>query len=51
MQVQHTEPLPRPDRIYRCHVCRLQMAFDPVKQKMTPLQPNGDNGDETREVA
>lgn len=50
MQVHHREPLPRPDHVYRCHVCRLQMTFDPVEQKMKPLPPN-DNDDKTREVA
>ena len=51
MQVQHTEPLPRADRVYRCPICRLQMKFDPVQRKMKPLPPNGENGDKGRNVA
>jgi hypothetical protein len=51
MEVQHKEPLPRPDRVYRCPVCRLQMKFDPVQKKMKPVPPNGENGGKTRQVA
>jgi hypothetical protein len=46
--VQHSEDLPRPDCVYRCPICRLQMKFDPVQKKMKPIPPNGDNGAKTR---
>jgi hypothetical protein len=41
------------DRVYRCPVCRLQMMFDLVLQKMKPDPPNGNNGngDKDRRVA
>ncbi len=52
MEVQHSASMPRPDRVYRCPVCRLQMVFDPSINKMKPLPPNGDDkGEKRREVA
>ena len=43
--------LPRPDRLYRCSVCRLEVIFDPQLKKMRPAHlPNG-NGEKNRNVA
>ena len=47
-QVQHSTELPRPNRVYRCPVCRLHMTFDEQVKKMTPVAPNGDNGGEKK---
>jgi DNA-directed RNA polymerase subunit RPC12/RpoP len=49
-KVQHTTDLPRTDRVYRCPICRLQMVFDPVQEKMQPLAPNGDTEDHSQSV-
>jgi hypothetical protein len=50
-QVQHSTERPRPDRIYRCPVCRLQMIFDSATQKMQVLPPGGDNGEKSPNAA
>jgi hypothetical protein len=51
--IQHSGAFPRPDHVYRCPICRLQMRFDPALNKMRPLPPNGENGkkDKSRNVA
>jgi len=33
--IQHTEDIPRPNVVYRCHVCRLELVNDPLTRKMT----------------
>jgi hypothetical protein len=32
-----SQPLPKSGTIYRCPVCHLELAFDPVRKKMTPV--------------
>jgi hypothetical protein len=31
------QPLPKSGTIYRCPVCRLELVFDPLRKKMTPV--------------
>jgi DNA-directed RNA polymerase subunit RPC12/RpoP len=50
-KVQHATELPRSDRVYRCPVCRLQMTFNAVLEKMQPLPPNNESGEDGRGVA
>jgi DNA-directed RNA polymerase subunit RPC12/RpoP len=49
--VQHSTELPRANCVYRCPVCRLQMVFDPLREKMQPLPPGGDTGENAQSVA
>lgn len=35
MTIQHREDVPRPNVVYRCHICRLELVNDPVTGKMT----------------
>jgi hypothetical protein len=27
--INHTDPEPKPGRVYRCHICRLELVLDP----------------------
>jgi hypothetical protein len=33
--IQHYEYAPRPERLYRCAICRLDLQFDAALQRMT----------------
>jgi rubredoxin len=33
--IQHHEEAPRPNVVYRCNVCRLELVVDPETGKMT----------------
>jgi hypothetical protein len=32
--IQHSEDLPRPSVVYRCHICRLELVSDPSTGKL-----------------
>ena len=51
--VQHRTEQPQANCVYRCHVWRLHMVFDPAVQQMKPLPSNGNdnNGNEGEQVA
>lgn len=34
-QIAHDAGLPQPRRVYRCHVCRLELVFDEHEHKLT----------------
>jgi DNA-directed RNA polymerase subunit RPC12/RpoP len=34
-QITHDGELPQPKRVYRCHVCRLELVLDEGMQKLT----------------
>ena len=34
-QIEHDGPAPQPKRIYRCHVCRLELVLDEDSSKLT----------------
>ena len=36
------QPLPRSGTVYSCPVCHLELAFDPTRNKMTPITPPKD---------
>jgi hypothetical protein len=36
------QPLPRSSTVYRCPVCHLELAFDPIRNKMAPVVPPKD---------
>jgi hypothetical protein len=42
--IQHDGAMPDPSRLYRCSVCRLELAFDPVTLHMDvlPFQDTAD---------
>jgi hypothetical protein len=44
--IRHSEveERPRPRTLYRCHVCRLELVFDPATEKLT-VAPNPDEDD------
>jgi hypothetical protein len=33
--IQHTEETPRPDIVYRCHICRLELVADAERDRLT----------------
>lgn len=35
IDIRHHEDLPRPQAIYRCHICRLELVLDPDTNKLT----------------
>ena len=51
MQIAHYGDAPEPWRVYRCHVCRLELILDEGSQKLTlaPLrtaaEPSSGNSD------
>ena len=34
-QIAHNGDAPEPKRVYRCHVCRLELTLDETTQKLT----------------
>jgi len=46
-QIRHTEleTQPRLDVVYRCHVCRLELTFDPKTERLglAPMPPDEPN--------
>ena len=34
-QIAHNGDAPEPKRVYRCHVCRLELILDETTQKLT----------------
>jgi hypothetical protein len=34
-QIRHDGDMPEPNRVYRCHVCRLELVLDGSTQTMT----------------
>ena len=34
-QIRHDGDKPEPKRVYRCHVCRLELVLDEATQKLT----------------
>jgi len=34
-QIEHDGPTPHPKRIYRCHICRLELVLDEHSSKLT----------------
>jgi hypothetical protein len=47
----NAEATPRPGVIYRCPVCRLELAFDPKLQKMRPSPAPSPRTGEPRRTA
>jgi hypothetical protein len=43
-QIRHDGDLPMPNRVYRCHVCRLELVLDDDTHKLVvaPLPPEND---------
>jgi hypothetical protein len=35
VQIEHNGPAPEPKRVYRCHVCRLELVLDVQTGKLT----------------
>ena len=52
--IRHSEneSRPRPDAVYRCHICRLELVFNPRTEKMNvaPMRDDG-VGDKERSTA
>jgi hypothetical protein len=48
-QIRHNElnPVPRPNTIYRCHICRLELILDPKAGKMV-VAPMPDDGGKSK---
>ena len=52
VQIQHDQDRPLPKRVYRCHVCRLELVLDEGIQKLVvvpfsepaPPEPEPDAG-------
>ncbi len=44
IQIRHDGVGPEPNRIYRCHICRLELVLDEKTGKLTvaPLPPEHD---------
>jgi hypothetical protein len=46
-QIRHAsfEAHPRPDAIYRCHICRIELILDPLSGKLIPVPLEPDEKD------
>ena len=42
------EDKPRPNAHYRCHICRLELAFDPTANRMTVAPMRDDENQKLR---
>jgi hypothetical protein len=42
-QIRHDGDQPRPNQLYRCHVCRLELVLDEKTKKLTVAPLPSDN--------